>query len=838
MAWRESRTARVRLIWFSLSISLGVAALAAVGSLSATLREAIEVQAKTLLGADLVLASRQPFSPEAEALARSVPALERARETSFSTMAVFPALTNATRLVNARALEGEFPFYGQLECQPPSALEALRRGDGVILDSSVLFQFGLKIGDPVHIGRWRTQILGSLVRVPGDTVAFSALAPRAYLSASRLTETGLLGVASLARYRMMFRWPDAAAVEQWSATHRTELPGLRLEADTVDKRKQDLGRTLQNLNRFLNLVAAVALILGSIGIASALQVHVGSKLANAAILRCLGAGIDATSAIYLAQGLALTTLGTAVGLAMGGMVQPLIPRLLEGWLPVTFEAQFQLLPAVVAALAGFSVSLAFTLLPLGVVRSVSPLSVIRADYSRGDNSDRRWRIQIGLAILAGLSLFATVQARKPWEGLATVAGLLAAFGALAGVARMLTWMVRKWTPASWPFAVRQGLASLHRPGNRTLLVLTSVGLGTFLLVTLQLTRDVLLTQLFPTDRLQQPNAILFDIQADQRVDVIATVRAEGFPVLDMAPIVTMRIASLKGRSADSLLAETNSPIPGWTLRREYRSTFRGKLVESERLIAGRFVPKASEAEGPVPITVESVIARDLGLSVGDAVTFDIQGVPMETRVAGLREVDWKQVRPNFFVVFPEGVLESAPAMTVLATRVADAAASARLQRSIVARFPNVSTIDLTLVLETLDRVVTQAGYGIRFMALFTVVTGLVVMAGAILTGRWQRVREMVLLRTLGASRRQLQQALLAEYASLGVMGALTGTLLACAAAWALARFGFRTPFTASPIILLGAVVIVTTLTVVVGLFSSRGITRQSPLEVLRSESVS
>jgi putative ABC transport system permease protein len=399
-------------------------------------------------------------------------------------------------------------------------------------------------------------------------------------------------------------------------------------------------------------------------------------------------------------------------------------------------------------------------------------------------------------------------------------------------------MVKKWTPGGWPFAVRHGLASLHRPGNRTLLVLTSVGLGTFLLVTLQLSRNVLLTQLFPADRLQQPNAILFDIQPDQREAVVASVQAEGFPVLDMAPIVTMRMTSLKGRSTDRLLAETNSPIPGWTLRREYRSTFRGRLVASERLIAGRFVPRATEAEGPVPITVESGIARDLGLSVGDAVTFDIQGVPMETRVAGLREVDWKQVRPNFFVVFPEGVLESAPAMTVLATRVSDAASSARLQRTIVARFPNVSAIDLTLVLETLDRVVTQAGYGIRFMALFTVLTGLVVMAGAILTGRWQRVREMVLLRTLGASRRQLQQALLAEYAALGVLGALTGTLLACAAAWALARFAFRSPFTASPLVLMAAVLIVTTLTVVVGLLSSRGITRQSPLEVLRSESVS
>jgi putative ABC transport system permease protein len=299
----------------------------------------------------------------------------------------------------------------------------------------------------------------------------------------------------------------------------------------------------------------------------------------------------------------------------------------------------------------------------------------------------------------------------------------------------------------------------------------------------------------------------------------------------------MRIAALKGRSTESLLAESNSPIPGWTLRREYRSTFRGSLVGSERLVAGRLVPRASEAEGPVPITIESGIARDLGLSVGDAVTFDIQGVPMETRVAGLREVDWKQVRPNFFVVFPEGVLEAAPAMTVLATRVPDAAASARLQRALVARFPNVSAIDLTLVLETLDRVVTQAGHGIRFMALFTVVTGLVVMAGAILTGRWQRVREMVLLRTLGASRRQLRQALLAEYAALGVMGALTGTLLACAAAWALARFAFRAPFAVSPWVLLAAVLVVTALTVAVGLLSSRGLTRQSPLEVLRGDSV-
>jgi len=835
MAWRESRSSRSRLLWFSLSISLGVGALAAVGSFSETIREAVEAQAKGLLGADLSLSARQPFTAEAEALADALAANGRARETSFSTMLVFPGLKDATRLVNARALEGGFPFYGKLETEPEEAVEAMRRGEGLVVEQGVLLQYGLKVGDPVRIGSWDTRVVGALRKVPGDSVSFGTIAPRVYFDASRLDGTRLLGAASLARYKMFFRFDDGRDMAAWVKAEGTNLSRLRLDADTVERRKQDLGNGLGNLNRFLGLVALIALVLGSVGIASALQVHVASKLPNAAVLRCLGGAVDAVSAIYLAQGLALAAVGTGVGLVAGLGVHAFLPGLLKDFTAVTLEARFHWGPAIVAASAGFAVSAAFTLLPLGAVRGVSPLSVIRAGLEARRGRDP-WPWMIGSLIVLGLVLFAGFQSRRWWEGAAYVGGLGAAFGLLALVAAGLVRAARAFTPRGLPFPVRQGLAGLHRPRNRTVLVLTSVGLGTFLLVTLQLTRDVLLNQLFPPGNDRQPNAILFDVQPDQRDGVLAVLAEQGLPVLDEAPIITMRIASMKGRSVDAWISDKGDRIPGWTLRREYRSTWRTNLVSSEKLVVGEFVPRFDTPDAPIPVTLETGIARDLKLQVGDELVFDVQGVLVTNRVAGLREVDWRQVRPNFFVVFPGGSLDAAPAMHVVATRVADPEASARMQRTVVSRFANVSVIDLTLVLQTLDGIVSKAGFAVRILAMFTVVTGLLVMAGAVITGRWQRVREVVILRTLGASRSQVRQSLLAEYTVLGVLGAATGVILAVAAAWALARFTFRSPsFSVSLPTLLIAFLLVTVVTVLVGLLSSRGITDESPLGILRQE---
>ena len=362
MAWRDSRASRRRLALFSVSISLGIAALVAIGSLGRNLEAAIQAQAKSLLGADLVVTSRQPPTPEIEAFLNTLGG-DRANETSFSTMLV---VGNGTRLINARAIDGEFPFYGVLETEPPDAAARLREGGGVLIEEGVLFQFGLRPGDSVQLGSRTFELLGALRRVPGDSIAFATLAPRVYLRAADLPSTGLIRSGSLARYRFHFRLPRDVDADALAERLGPELRGLRLETDTVSRRQEDLGNSLKNLYRFLNLVALVALLLGAVGIASALHAHLQQKLPHAAILRCLGAPIPATFAIYLAQGLLLGAFGAAVGSALGAGVAAELPRVLQRFVPFEFAAAFDWRGALGGAALGFGC--AFALLPLLAVR--------------------------------------------------------------------------------------------------------------------------------------------------------------------------------------------------------------------------------------------------------------------------------------------------------------------------------------------------------------------------------------------------------------------------------------------------------------------------------------
>jgi putative ABC transport system permease protein len=295
----------------------------------------------------------------------------------------------------------------------------------------------------------------------------------------------------------------------------------------------------------------------------------------------------------------------------------------------------------------------------------------------------------------------------------------------------------------------------------------------------------------------------------------------------------MRIASIKGRDVEALLADKKSHIPSWSLRREYRSTFSDHLRGAEKVTAGRWIGRA--ANGVVPVSVEEGIAGDLRVGLGDEIVFDVQGIPVTTRVGSLREVNWRRMEPNFFMLFPLGALENAPGTDVLVTRVASSAQSAQLQRAMVKVFPNVSVIDLTMIVQTLDAIVEKVFFVIRFMALFTVLTGILVLVSALVTGHFQRVRESVLLRTLGASGGQIFGILLVEYVGLGVVAALTGVILALGGAWALAQFVFHVRFApeAAPVIL--ALVIVPILTGGIGLLMSRDVLKHPPLELLRAE---
>lgn len=297
----------------------------------------------------------------------------------------------------------------------------------------------------------------------------------------------------------------------------------------------------------------------------------------------------------------------------------------------------------------------------------------------------------------------------------------------------------------------------------------------------------------------------------------------------------MRLASINGIAVEDILADTAHTIPRWALRREYRSTYRDSLTNTETLLAGRFVGKLKSPNDSIWVSLEKDIAEDLNVEVGHALVFDVQGVPMTTYIGSLREVDWRRVQPNFFVVFPTGVLEDAPQFHVIVMRAESNEESAMLQREVVQKYANISAIDLSLILDTVDTILEKISFVIRFMALFSIFTGLTVLVGAVISSRYQRMQESVLLRTIGASQRQIRVILILEYAFLGSLASLTGLMLSIAGSWALSIFVFDSAYFPPDASILTIVVVVSAITVLLGILNSRGITNRPPLEILRSE---
>jgi putative ABC transport system permease protein len=836
MAWRDSRSSRRRLLLFSISITLGIAALVSIGSFRHSLARAIDDQARNLIGADLVIESTRPFRPEDEELLHSL-GERQAREIRFTTMASFPK-NGGTRLIHVRALGGDFPFYGPMETAPASAARGFRAGGQAVPEESLLFQFQAQVGDPIKIGDSEFTIAGALKKMPGEASAAGSFAPRVYIPLQNLADTHLLKPGSLARYRAYVKFPENTDVEARIEMLAPQIKRLGLEYDTVAKRKRDLGSALENLYRFLNLVGFISLLLGAVGVASAIQAHLQQKTKTGAILRCLGMSAAGTVFIYLVQTAAMGLFGAGFGAVLGVAMQRIFPRILMSFLPLTIPSSIAWGPILAGVFVGFCICILFALPPLLRFRRLSPLRVFRAAMEVEPPSRKRdpllWAIYA--TIVVGITAFSISQTDTLTHGLVFAAVLFLAVGIFTGVAKLLIVCIRKFFPHRWSFVLRQGLANLYRPNNRTLLLTLSLGLGTFLLLNLYLTRQVLLSQFTSIGTDNQPNIFFFDIQPDQRTGVAEIVRATALPVIQEAPIVTMRLAEVNGRKTTDILLDPQRKTPEWELQREYRTTFRDQLTETEKISGGQWIGRVDYHPGDtVPISVDEEIAKDLGIKIGDELVFDVQGILIKTKLASTRTIDWKRFQTNFFVVFPAGVLENAPTFYVLVSRVPTPADSARLQSAIVAKFPNVSAIDLTSVIQTVDSILSKVALVIRVMSLFTVGAGVIVLASTIWSGRYQRLQESILLRTLGASRFQIWKILCAEYFLLGLFASVTGIVLAVGASWGLAKFVFKLGYAPSIAPLFVAAAAVSALTVAVGLIASRGVGSAPPLEILRAE---
>lgn len=833
MAWRESRSTGKRLLLFISSIVLGVAALVAINSFGYNLERAVNEQAKSLLGADLVITHRQPFSQETEELFGSWGG-EQSREARLASMVYFPE-SDGMRLVEIRALEGGFPYYGALVTSPPEAAERFRKGPYALVDDRMMLQFDVEVGDPVKIGTFHFTVAGKLQRIPGETMTETLIVPRVYIPLDYLSQTELVQFGSRVSYRNAFRFGPMTDVEQLLEEAAPYLESQHLRSITVEDRKRRLGRSMENLYRFLSLVGFIALLLGGIGVASAIHIHIKQRLNTVAILRCLGASSRQASTIYLIQAAVMSLAGAAAGVLLGIGIQNLMPLVVREFLPVAISFEVSWRAVWQGLVMGLGIGLLFALLPLLTVRRISPLLALRFTYEKEDALPReplRWLVY-GLIVLA-IFLFALSRTQRWTHGLAFTGGTVAAFIFLVAVASLITFLVKRFFPNSWSYVWRQGLANLYRPNNQTIVVMLALGLGTFLITTLFLVQSTLLNAVSLAGSGDRPDMVLFDIQSDQREEILQIVRSMDLPIQQDVAIVTMRLASVNGRTVQEISEDPERRRRDWALFREYRSTYRENLIDSEELLAGEWQGRVGPSD-EVRISLEKSIARDLGVSVGDQLVFDVQGTPIETVVGSLRQVDWERMQANFFVVFPAGVLEDAPQFHVLMTQVRSAETSAQLQRIVVQRFPNISTIDMALVLETVDAVLDNVTFVIRTMALFSILTGLVVLVGAVISSRYQRIRESVLLRTLGASRVQIRKIMAIEYLFLGFFAALTGLILALVSSWALSQFLFDTEFVVEIQPVVAVFCVVVGLTMLIGALSSRGLTSRTPLESLRAE---
>jgi putative ABC transport system permease protein len=835
MAWRDTRRSRGRLLLFLSSIVLGIAALVAINSFRDSLKVAIDAKARTLIGADLVMGMNKEPDSLALALVDSVSSLGRRSDENRMLSMVYFVKSNATRLVQVRALEGEFPYFGAIETEPAEASRTFRQDRRALVDHNLMLQYEAQPGDSVRVGALTFEIAGALHRIPGQTAMTAAVAPVVYIPRQYLPETGLIQRGSRVSYYYYYDLDAAIQPDTLASRLKPRMEEYGVFYDTVETRKDSMGRSYDELARFLALVGFVALLLGCVGVASAVHVYMRDKLATIGILRCLGMSGKQAFLVYLFQVMGMGLLGGLAGAALGSAVQLILPELFKTFLPVQVDAYFSAAAAAQGVLMGVVVSVLFALLPLLSIRQVSPLITLRAsiEHLTNQRDPLRWAVY-GL-ILAFIVVFSRWQMGTWWQAGAFTGGVIAAFLLLALLAKGLSWTVRRFFPTHWGYVWRQGLANLYRPNNQTLLLMVSIGLGTALIGTLYMVQRTLLSEVSLSGTENQPNLVLFDIQNAQRDQVADLTRQEGLPILYFDPIVTVRLEQINQLTLADVRKDTTLEIKPGNFTREYRVTYRDKLSDSEKTAQGAWTENQYKPGQMVPVSLEEKYAERIKVKIGDSLIYNVQGATIPARVTHLRRVDWNRVQTNFQVLFPEGVLEEAPQFHVLMTRSDNEQQAAQFQRRVVESFPNVSAIGLDLILRTLEEVVSQISFVIQFMALFSIFTGLLVLVGSVNVSKFQRVQESVLLRTLGANKKQILSITLMEYLLLGLLAAATGCVIAFGAAWALAVYSFEMEFVPVFWPLLVIFLLVTLLTVAVGLLNSRGVLNRPPLEVLRRE---
>ena len=844
LAMWESRQGLRRVGVYMASITLGVSALVSIHSFRDDVSRSIQLEADVLMGANARLGTDSPFPESIVAIVDSLhgAGVELAHVTTSGSM-VLAARSQSVRLLQVRAVDGGFPFYGDVHTVPEGMWRGSIRDDEVFVDPAVLTQLDTEIGDTLVIGRARLAITAAIIDVPTDLGFQTAIGPRVYLSQDAMARAELLGFGSLARYEIFLRLPDlddrGALRDRYGEVFSEAQVGYTL----AEEQAQSLSNGIRFLGRFLALVGLGALLLGGIGVASAIHVYVRERRASVAVLRCIGASQWTAFLAYLIQAAALGLLGASGGVLLGLVVQRSMPFLLAGLIPVEVTTRLSLSSILAGLGIGVWVAVVFALIPLLQVRDVAPLQALRLDYEPPRRRIDPFAIGAYTLLVGSVLALCVIEAPEPRVGLGFAAALAVAVVALTVVGTALIRLTRRFFPSWASYPVRQGVSNLFRPQNQTVSVTLALGFGAFIIGTILDVEGNLREDLMLSIGSGQPNLLFFDVQPDQVEGVLGLLPEAARAGAEVAPLVPSKIVAINGMTPEELRANPDREAgpDGWALRREYRNTYRSDIGRAETLVSGRWwdgTPgetddTAIEAGDLKRISLELDLAESLRVGLGDTISWELAGVRVESVVTSLRRVDWQRLEPNFFAIFEPGGLEDAPQTIILVARLADAQERAQVQRDLVRAFPNVSALDFSRVQQAIDAVLSKVREAVAFLGFFTALAGIIVLVGALATSRTQRLREGALLKTLGANRRQILTVLFAEYLALGTLATLSGLILSMLAAALLVPNVFELPYSPRFVPLAAIWITVAGLTVVVGLVGSRKLLTRAPLPILR-----
>ena len=819
--------------WIFLTcLALGTGTIAIIGSLSAAVQRGLDEQGQPLLGGDVEFALIHRQASEAESAFIN----SQGQISKIATVRGMALAGDSTTLVEVKAVDGNYPLYGAVTLaggMPLADAIATRNGvPGAAADPLLMGRLGIRLGDKVKLGSAEIEIRATIEREPDRLSDGIVLGPRLMISQSTLDATQLVQPGSLVTWRYRVKLPEPAALATAKAVMKDANEKFKDAGWRLRNRNNAAAGAdgfIERLGYFMTLVGLASLIAGGAGIANAAKAFVTRKMNSIATFKCLGASSADVLGIYLTETLLVALIAIAIGLAAGAAAPPLVTALFGKLLPLPVSHQFDWLPLALAGALGLLTAIAFALWPLAQARRVTASSLFRshnAPLQGWPGHGAAAVILIALALIAALVFWSFENTRVTAYFLLGLAG---SFAVLLGLAKLIVrgaQRLPRHSSAIWRYAI----GNIHRPGSAAASVIMALGLGLTLFVTLALTDRSISTELRSGIPAKAPAFFFLDVPNTQLQAFEADVQKEpGVTHVNNSPMLRGRIVSVKGVPAEKVSA---TPDSDWALRGDRGLTYAETLPEGSALVEGEWWPK--DYTGPPLVSLVDEIAHGIGVNIGDEITVNVLGREVTAKVANLRKVNWRSLGINFVMVFTPSTLKAAPHSHIVTVEMSGGD-EAKLLNEMARAYPSVTAVRVKDAIDMVSGLLNQMVAAIRGANVLTLLTGVLVLAGALAAGLSERLYEAVVLKTYGASKRQLMTAFVIEYAGLGLAAAVFGVAVGSAASWFLARFILEMPWSFSPATALLTAILAMVVTVAAGLGVTWRALSAKPTPYLRNE---